>query len=319
MSKLLTALLITLGVAAVGIPVGYQFVKKDKTVEIINQSYIKEAIPRPLENLQPDPEIKLFNVKKIITLESRNTVVFRGPVTTGSVSQVMTKLKKISRQVSKKTPIYLVIDSPGGSVFDGLSFLDFTKALPQKVHTVTLFGASMAFHIAQNLDKRYITTSGTMMSHRARGGLRGQFDGELESRYKMVKRALDYMDYKAAKRMGLRTKIYKKMIVNEYWVHGFDAVGDNAADERILVRCGKSMDGTEMVKLRSFFGTINAEFSKCPLIKAPVSVKFKRMKNETKRNKDYLKYLYDISFHNKNRFIKDVIDTDKLGEIFPIR
>ena len=286
---------------------------------MINQTYLRDAIPRPEDTLDIDKEIKLFDVKKIITLESRNTVVFRGPVTTGSVSQVMLKLKKVSRSISKNTPIYLVIDSPGGSVFDGLAFLDFTKALPQKVYTVTLFGASMAFHMVQNLDKRYITTSGTLMSHRARGGLRGQFDGELESRYKMVKRALDYMDYKAAKRMGLRTKVYKKMIVNEYWVHGFDAVSENAADERVLIRCGKSLDGTEMVKLRSFFGTINAKFSKCPLVKAPVAVKFERMKNDTKRNKDYLKYLYDISFHNKNRFIKDMIDTDKLGETFPIR
>lgn len=257
---------------------------------------------------------KIFDVKKIVKLEAKNTVVLRGPVTVDSVSQVMVKLKRASRKLRKNATIYLVIDSPGGSVFAGLSLIDFMKALPQKITTITLFAASMGFQIVQNSDHRMITTNGTLMSHRARGGVNGQFDGELESRYKMVKRAIDYMDTVASKRMGLSLKSYKSLILNEYWVHGFDAVSGKAADEQILVRCGASLDGVDPVKLKTLFGTINAKFSKCPLIKVPVSVVFE---SKNKKNLNYLKYLHRVSFKDYNKFMADFLFKPKFNQTFP--
>lgn len=256
---------------------------------------------------------KIFNVKKIIKLESKNTVTFRGPVTSGSVSQIMNKLKKISRKLNKNDTIYLVIDSPGGSVFDGLSLIDFMKALPQKVTTITLFAVSMGFQIVQNSDYRMILTNGTLMSHRARGGVSGQFDGELESRYKMVKRAIDYMDVIASKRMGLSLKTYKALILNEYWVHGFDAIEDRAADEQVLVRCGKSLDGTELVTLNTVFGVIKATFSKCPLIKTPIKVVYE----SSTKNLSYLKYLQRVSFKDYKLFMKEFLFKPKFNKTFP--
>lgn len=316
MTKILMGILIALALVSVSVPI-VQVSKDGVTKEVVNQSYIKEAVPKSKEDtLAVDKSVKVYNVKKVITLEAKNTIVYRGPVTSQSVSDIMNKLQQASNRVSKNTPLYLVLDSPGGSVFDGLNLIDFANALPQKVNTITLFGASMAFHIAQNLDTRYIPTTGTMMSHRARGGVKGQFDGELETRYKMVKRALDYMDYKVSKRMDMKLKDYKKMIKDEYWVHGFDAVGDKAADEQVLIRCGSSLGGTEEVLLRSFFGTIRAEFSKCPLIRAPLSAKFKTPKDE---NLNYLKYLHRISFTDKKLFIEDMINNDKLGKTFQIK
>ncbi len=300
-----------------GAPTVYKAItsKTSITQEIPTGAAFRAPVKMPnVSEMDAGVPPKIFDVKKIVRLEAKNTVVFRGPVTAGSVSQIMIKLKKVSRKLRKRDTIYLVIDSPGGSVFAGLGLIDFMKALPQKITTITLFAASMGFQIVQNSDHRMILTNGTLMSHRARGGVSGQFDGELESRYKMVKRAIDYMDVIASKRMGLSLKTYKALILNEYWVHGFDAIEDRAADEQILVQCGESLDGVEVVKLRTFFGTINAKFSKCPLIKAPVSVAFD---SKNKRNLNYLKYLHRVSFKDYNKFMKDFLFKPKFNQTFP--
>lgn len=316
MYKTLAAVL--LGLALIlGVPTAYKAItsKTSVTQEISTGAAFRAPVKMPNSSeMNSGIPPKIFDVKKIVKLEAKNTVVFRGPVTAGSVSQIMIKLKKASRKLRKNATIYLVIDSPGGSVFAGLGLIDFMKALPQKITTITLFAASMGFQIVQNSDHRMIMTNGTLMSHRARGGVEGQFDGELESRYKMVKRAIDYMDVIASKRMGLSLKTYKALILNEYWVHGFDAVADRAADEQILVQCGVSLDGTELIKLRTFFGTINAKFSKCPLIKAPVGVAFD---SGNKKNMNYLKYLYRVSFKDYNKFMADFLFKPKFNQTFP--
>jgi ATP-dependent protease ClpP protease subunit len=325
--KTLTAVLLTLSMLLL-VPLGITTVQKIQRNQVstttIVQQYEEQGVPLPKDTLQSVEEVKTFPVKEIITLEDKNMVVLRGPVTEDSVAGVMTKVQKISRKLSKNSKIYLVLDTPGGSVFDGLDMIDFVKAVPQKVHTITLFAASMGFQIAQNLDDRLITPQGTLMSHRARGGVNGQFDGELEERYKMVKRKIDYMDHIASKRMGLTMTQYKKLILNEYWVHGFDSIDDKAADRQVLLRCGASLDGSEIIIFQTFFGPVEVEFSKCPMIRAPISVKFPKMEEEgaeplpEKEQASYneTKKAVNMSFNNKRAFVENYILTNKFHKIF---
>ncbi len=313
-----TFLAITIGISllVLAVPITKMFVQKRYTQEV-EQLYKEDKIPK-VENKLITSRAKVFDVKKILTLKASNTIVFRGPVTESSVSDIMRKMTLMSRRLSRNIPIYLVIDSPGGSVFDGLDFIQFAKALPQRVRTVTLFAASMGFMIVQNLDKRYIATNGTLMSHRASvTGLSGQINGELESRYKMIKRAVDYLEYKSSKRMKLSLDKYRTLINPEYWVHGFDAVGDSAADEQVLIRCDSSLDGEEALVFRTFFGPVKAYFSKCPLIKAPIKMEFKRVR---KSRRKYLKYVFMLVFENKRKFVEDFIVKDNINrfnKIFP--
>lgn len=293
-----------------------RYINHKVTERIIVKEYVEQGIPLPKDVLNSDDEFKVFPVKEILELEDTNTVVFRGPVTEDSVSEAMRKLQKMSRDLNKTDKIYLVLDTPGGSVFDGLDFIDFATALPQEVHTITLFAASMGFQIVQNLDNRLITPQGTLMSHRARGGVDGQFDGELEERYKMVKRKIDYMDHIASKRMGLTMGQYKKLILNEYWVHGFDAKEDKAADRQVLLRCGKSLDGTEDLKFQTFFGPVTVVVSKCPMIRAPIEIKFEREAETNDNDEKEVKEAMNKAFNNKRAFVEDYILTNKFYKLF---
>jgi hypothetical protein len=172
----------------------------------------------------------------------------------------------------------------------------------------------MGFQIAQNLDTRYIIKNGTLMSHRATvSGMGGQIKGEFETRYKMIRRAVDYLDFTASKRMGMDVKDYENLIIKEYWVYGYDAVAEKAADEQILVKCGESLNGTETITFQTFFGPVLVTFSKCPLIKAPEKVDFAGIGSEDVTN---VRHVFSLALENKPRFIKEYISTDRFFEFF---
>lgn len=316
MKTALFALLLIAGllVAPVGINVADRFIAAKTTQETIDRAVKEGQIPKAADTLEEAADIKLQAAKKIITLEASNTVVLRGPVTGSSVATAIKSLRVASRRVPKSTPLYLVLDTPGGDIVAGTDLIDFAKALPQKVHTVTLFAASMGFQIAQNLNNRYIVPNGQLMSHRARvGGLGGQIKGEFETRYRMIRRTVDALDYIASQRMGIDTKTYENLIFNEYWVYGFDAVAAKVADEQVLVRCGESMDGYDVTTFDTVFGTVRVTFSKCPLIKEPESMELSRVAEE---NRDEVSATIKKSLMSEKEFVNDYITTGRFFEIF---
>jgi len=312
LTKLLLVFTIAGGVLFTG-PAVFKKYHKITTIQS-EQNVVDLEIPITKKLKSPLILPKLKQASKTITLESKNIVIFRGPVTSESASQVQREMLKLSRRLNEDAEIYLILNTPGGSVGAGLDLIDFMRALPQKIHTITLFAASMGFQIAQNMDTRFISPNGTLMSHRARlGGLGGQLDGELESRYLMIKRKVDYLDAIAAKRMSLSVAQYKKMIVNEYWVHGFDSVDEKAADEMVNLRCGKSLNGLYEQEFNTMWGTIVATFSRCPLIQAPVSMS---LKNVVKGNTQKLQNLFNKAFTNKRQYVKEYIMTGEHIKMF---
>lgn len=287
--------------------------RASSTISVSN-AYQAQALPAASNALENESAPKILDVKKTLNLEDSNTVTLKGPVTDGSVSTTMKKLQEISRRVSKDTPIYLVLDTPGGDIMAGMELIDMAKALPQKVHTVTLFAASMGFQIAQGLNNRYIVRTGTLMSHRARmEGLGGQVKGELESRYKMVRRAVDYLDTIASQRMGLDLQTYEGKIYNELWVYGFDALNEKVADETVLVSCGESLNGTYSQIFDTFFGPVKVTFNKCPLIKTPESIE---MGNIATGDQAKVKAAIDMAINNEDQFVREYIVTDRFSAMF---
>ena len=71
--------------------------------------------------------------------------------------------------------IYLMINSPGGTVSDGLAIYDFMKGIRSPVNTVvTGLAASMAAVLAAAGVRRYATPSSEIMIHQPLGGVQGQ-------------------------------------------------------------------------------------------------------------------------------------------------
>lgn len=210
-----------------------------------------------------------------ITLDVSNTVVLRGPIddTTAQACQFNLFMAAMKRGNSNR-PLYLVLDSPGGSIDAGLALIEFAKTIPN-LHTITLFGASMASAIVEHLPgERLITQTGTLMFHRAYGGFRGQFEtGELESRLYAAKRMVLGMERVNAGRMRMRVEDYKGLVKDELWLDAEQSKQYRAADRIVDVACTPTLiKDTETVDVPFIFGlTVQLTFSKCPLFRAPIS------------------------------------------------
>jgi len=232
-----------------------------------------------------------------ILLTEENSVVFNQAVTSEYVSR---KTLEIIKKASKARQLYLVLDTPGGSVTAGLGFIDTIKALGIPVHTITIFAASMGYQIVQELGKRYITASGTLMSHRgAVSGVSGQVPGELNSRVNHIQSVLDSMSQKAAQRVGMSKRDYDAAIINELWVFGQQAVSTKHADAVASVSCNKQLvSETYIETVNTMFGEVHLTFSKCPLVSYPVSFAFG--KNIAPENFNKVKQLFTMKKKNIN-------------------
>lgn len=261
--------------------------------------------------------------KDVITLTKRNTLVLRNIVDEDSVSKLSQKASKLSHGLSSDEQLYLLMDTPGGSIDAGHELVNTLRGLPQKVNTITMFAASMGFITVQSLDDRLILPTGVLMSHRARGGTSGQIPGELNTRVKFFTDMLDKEDAAIAKRVGMSKASYQKLIVNEYWVFGSDAVEAHMADKTTLVRCDKELsDGTEEEVIQTFFGPIFVTYSSCPLISAPLEVRFGGLALSEYNDTDKIK-LHAIRtvvlelLYNKRDFYHEFFINNKYKEIMP--
>lgn len=281
------------------------------------QNTISEAVEDQLITAVPVPvytEIKEEEDPKkipLVLLTKTNMLMFRGPVTAKSMNELKNKLIKLSHKLPSRAHIYLVLDTPGGGINAGMSFIDVAKAIPQKVHTITLFAASMGFQIAQNLDNRYITPSGTLMSHRAYiSGFEGEIPGEGIIRLNHLLALLKRMDTIAARRVGMTFKDYRELVRDEYWVDGDQAVAQKAADRTILLKCSKDLaSGTEEVEVKNMFGSATLTFSKCPLMTAPLKIAYNYNQPVSAAYKIKFQRYVEGYYENRRGFVRKYITT----------
>jgi ATP-dependent Clp protease protease subunit len=209
---------------------------------------------------------------KDITLTSQNSVTLQGPVTASSVGEVMHQLAALAQEGEANDPIYLVLNTPGGSVMAGVDLINYMNTLRRPVHSVAMTAISMGFHILQNSPIRYVTELGTIMSHRANGATTGDIPQQVDSRLNYIKSLLAKMDEKVISRTsGKHTKeSYTELIRDEYWAVGDNAIKDGFADEVANIKCDESLNGTVDRQVQILFFVINVKLSKCPLITQPI-------------------------------------------------
>lgn len=180
--------------------------------------------------------------KQVLSLNEENTVILNGPVSAESVKEVIRELRLKDKSLPGKEPIYLLLNTPGGSVFDGMDLVSAAESLNRPIHTVTIFAASMGFVIAQHLGTRYILQNGILMSHRMKTGMgAGEVGGELDEALAFAKAVSREINIVCAQRMSMEVEAYERRVSDEWWLYGQHAVNNKAADEVITISCSDGL------------------------------------------------------------------------------
>lgn len=211
---------------------------------------------------------------KTISLNKDNTLVLRSVVDYDSIKRVQQSAFTLSDGLGRRDNIYLVLDTPGGSVAAGLELIESLKALPQKITTLTSFSASMGFVIVQSLGERLILPTGTLMSHRAYVRIDGQIPGEFFTRTLYWTNKLNEINEMISNRVKMPIQQYTDLIHNEFWVDGEKAVDFNMADKVVRAKCDKSLLGKHVETINTLFGPVYVTWSNCPLITTPLAINF---------------------------------------------
>ncbi len=214
---------------------------------------------------KPTQESVRTDRKKVAIDE--NTILFRGEVNTDLVSKIMAKM-----YASDKDKITIFIDSPGGSVADGMVLFDFIANFNKPTICYINSAASMAFVISQACTERYVTDTTIMMQHQAFFGGQGTV-GKMKEMARFGGNLVERANEVQAKRMGISKDTFERRIVNEWWMYGQEAVSENAADKVVYLECKPELTKltyTETVQV--FIFQVKVTWSSCPLISAPLSI-----------------------------------------------
>jgi ATP-dependent Clp protease, protease subunit len=236
----------------------------------------------PLSSLSKGDALK----EESVTLTSNNTIVLNSEVNGESVSEVIAKAKDLDNKLSglrekvgPKRPLYLFIYSPGGSIQSGLELIEALNGLGRPVNTITLFSASMAFQLVQNLGDRLILKNGVLMSHHAAGQSEGEFGGsgksQMDNRNQLWLDRVKEMDEQTVKRTnGKQTyESYTKQYDHEMWLTGTRSVDEGYADKIVTIKCDSSLAGATTHHINFLGLDISYDLDNCPINTSPMNVK----------------------------------------------
>lgn len=144
--------------------------------------------------------------------------------------------KQILAYGKSEEPMTIIINSPGGSVFDGAEIISAIEAAKGPVNTLCVqLCASMAAMIHQYGTKRLMLNRAVLMFHPAAGGLMGTID-QMNSRLTLFKSFIGKMEQNVANRSHQSFESYKQKSVVELWLDAEDSVSGGYADAVVLVR-----------------------------------------------------------------------------------
>ena len=166
-------------------------------------------------------------------LEDR--IIFLGEeVTEGSANTIVAQLLHLANEDPDKD-IQLYINSPGGSVYDGLAIYDTMQYIKPDVQTIGIgLQASMgAFLLSSGAKgKRFVLPNARVMIHQPSSGTQGMVtDQEISLRESV--RMKELLAKVTAKNTGQKLEKIKADMERDHWMSADEAVKYGLADEMI--------------------------------------------------------------------------------------
>lgn len=173
------------------------------------------------QHVVPSPSPKMKEIKRIKVKDPSRMLTLYGEVNS-SVLEISNKIIELNRVSSE--PIYLLINSPGGSVFDGNLLLSAIQASKAPVHTVCVgICASMAAITLEYGKTRLALDRTIVMFHDAAGALQGKVEG-MNSMLQFIRRDLERTDRYIVSRSKLSYDQFQLYVNQDLWLSAEDAL-----------------------------------------------------------------------------------------------
>lgn len=209
-------------------------------------SSVKEVteVTIPAEASETPVSVKKKKITQL-NIDPEQVILFNAEVDYNSVSLAKNQITSLSKEYKD---LYLYIDSPGGSVFDGNILVSHIEGTKARIHTVCVgLCASMAAQIFSHGHKRYLVDRSVLMFHQASGGVRGNIKG-MKSLLTFIDREVRKLDAYVANRAGMTPEAFDRLVENDFWVAADDALELKLADE--IVHLSVELDNQQTFNIR---------------------------------------------------------------------
>ena len=200
---------------------------------------------KPNDYLVPNVIVRTRDGERGYDIYSRlleDRIIFLGEeVTEMTANVVVAQLLHLANENPDKD-IQLYINSPGGSVYDGLAIYDTMQYIAPDVQTIGIgLQASMgAFLLSSGAKgKRFVLPNARVMIHQPSSGTRGKVtDQEISLRESIALK--ERLAAIMADNTGQKLDKIKADMERDYWLSAADAVAYGLADEVIGARIQKT-------------------------------------------------------------------------------
>lgn len=226
--KMFKYLVLTLVGFAVGAGAYVTVTNVNKAVQVVQKMNVDktEQLDQVAENTEPTEE-----ASKIVDLNDQLFVLLYGPIGVNGI-EVARAIKKAAREGK---PVWLLIDSPGGSVISGAQIVSAIESAGVEVNTVCLtLCASMAAIIHQYGTNRYMVDRSILMFHEASGGTSGTVP-QMLSQLTTMNHYIEKMIAQIAHRAGLSFKEFDSKLASELWLDSEDSLKQHFSDGTLNV------------------------------------------------------------------------------------
>lgn len=222
---------VSVGVAVTALLFSFQGLKSLHSptlsnVEVLKVESASSPSPTPQQSTLTDPQLKQI---KSLNLSKGDVVNLAGPIMDAHIAV------EISNKSKTQKALYLLINSPGGSVLAGEQIISAMEASSVPVYTICLgICASMAAIISQYGKERYGVDRSVLMFHDAAGGAQGYLP-HMTSLINMINRKIEKMDSYISNRAGIPLEQFKADQSKNIWIDAEDAVNKHLLDSLVTL------------------------------------------------------------------------------------
>ena len=203
----------------------------------INEIYMNTLVPMVVEqSARGERAYDIFS-----RLLKERIIFISGPIHDGMSTIVVAQLLFLEAENPKKE-ISMYINSPGGSVYAGLSIYDTMQMIPNDVCTYSVgLSASMGVVLltAGAKGKRYALPNSTMMMHSVSGGGGGTI-ADVEINFREMQRINEKLAKIMSTHTGQSLSKIRKDEDRDFWLDAEQAVDYGVVDEVIYPEGTKS-------------------------------------------------------------------------------